>query len=257
MHRFQLPRLGSELASDGGKSDRFFSSSSFCYLGFVLAPRFFGQQLAEGFCAEFAGCTTSNTGSSDYWRGYFPVLLKMFVLSASSVVLWLAPLVGLDKRVSWHKSLQGLSLVAAVSCAIGAGNIARRLAEEAEIEELKIRAIKADVVDEISTSIYVSQAQRQQEAEAILASPGVDVESAREALEVLYSKDFEEEAEVTTPTATEPSELDKSLYAEVCKSREAGKTNTWIIENILKMKGRKFGEGKVKLQELLNQFEFE
>ena len=185
------------------------------------------------------------------------MLLKMFVLSASSVVLWLAPLVGLDKRVSWHKSLQGLSLVAAVSCAIGAGNIARRLAEEAEIEELKIRAIKADVVDEISTSIYVSQAQRQQEAEAILASPGVDVESAREALEVLYSKDFEEEAEVTTPTATEPSELDKSLYAEVCKSREAGKTNTWIIENILKMKGRKFGEGKVKLQELLNQFEFE
>jgi hypothetical protein len=185
------------------------------------------------------------------------MLLKMFVLSASSVVLWLAPLVGLDKRISWHKSTQGLSLVAAVSCAIGAGNIARRLAEEAEIEELKIRAIKADVVDEISTSIYVSQAQRQQEAEAILANPGIDVESAREALEVLYSKGFEEEAEVTTPTTTEPSELDKSLYAEVCKSREGGKTNTWIIENVLKMKGRKFAEGKVRLQALLSQFEGE
>lgn len=39
--------------------------------------------------------------------------------------------------------------------------------------------------------------------------------------------------------------------------REAGKTNTWIIENVLKMKGRKFGEGKVKLQELLDQFEGE
>jgi hypothetical protein len=183
--------------------------------------------------------------------------LKMFVLSCAAVALWLAPLTALDKRIGWHKSIQGLSLGAAVACAVSAGNIARKLAEETEIEELKARAIKADVVDEISTSIYVSQTQRQQEAEAILASPGVDVESAREALEVLYKKDFEEEAEVTTPTTTEPSELDKSLYAEVCKSREGGKTNTWIIENILKMKGRKFGEGKVKLQELLNQFESE
>jgi hypothetical protein len=184
----------------------------------------------------------------------------MFVLSASSVVLWLAPIVGLDKRISWHKSVQGLSLVVAVSCAIGAGNIARRLAEEAEIEDLKTKAIKADVVDEISTSIYVSQTQRQQEAEAILASPGVDVESAREALEVLYSKGSEEEAEeaeVTTPTTTELSELDKLLYAEICKSREGGKTNTWIIENVLKMKGRKFAEGKVRLQALLSQFEGE
>ena len=148
-------------------------------------------------------------------------------------------------------------MISAVACAVTAGNIARRLADEAEIEELKARAIKADVVDEISTSIYVSQVQRQQEAEAILASPGVDIESAREALEVLYSKGFEEEAEITTPTTMKPSELDKSLYAEVCKSREAGKTNTWIIENILKMKGRKFGEGKAKLQELLSKFESE
>jgi hypothetical protein len=183
--------------------------------------------------------------------------LKMFVLSGAALTLWLAPLTGLDKRIGWHKSIQGLSLCAAIACAVSAGNIACRLADEAEIEELKTRAIKADVVDEISTSVYVSQAQRQQEAETILASPGVDVELAREALEVLYSKGFEEETEVTTPTTTEPSELDKSLYAEVCKSREGGKTNTWIIENVLKMKGRKFAEGKVRLQGLLTQFEGE
>jgi hypothetical protein len=42
------------------------------------------------------------------------------------------------------------------------------LADEAEIEELKTRAINADVVDEIAVSAYVSQQQRQQEAEAIL-----------------------------------------------------------------------------------------
>jgi hypothetical protein len=183
--------------------------------------------------------------------------LKMWILSGTAIALWLAPLTALDKKVGWLKSIQGLSLGAAIACAVSAGNIARKLAEEVEIEELKTRAIKADVVDEISTSIYVSQAQRQQEAEAILASTGVDVESSREALEVLYSKGSEGEAEVTTLTTTEPSELDKSLYAEVCKSREGGKTNTWIIENVLKMKGRKFADGKVKLQALLSQFEGE
>jgi hypothetical protein len=94
--------------------------------------------------------------------------LKLFVLSGAALALWLTPLVALDKKVGWHKSVQGLSLMAAISCAIGAGNIARRLAEENEIETIKTRAITADVIDEISTSAYISQTQRQQEAEAIL-----------------------------------------------------------------------------------------
>jgi len=94
--------------------------------------------------------------------------LKMFVLSGSAIILWLAPLTALDKKVGWLKSIQGLSLGAAVACAVSAGNIARRLAEESEIEEIKTRAITADVVDKIAVSAYVSQQQRQQEAEAIL-----------------------------------------------------------------------------------------
>jgi hypothetical protein len=114
------------------------------------------------------------------------MLLKMFVLSGSAVILWLAPLATLDKRIGWHKSVQGLSLVVAVACAVSAGNIARKLAEENEIETIKTRAITADVVDEIAVSAYVSQQQRQQEAEAILnpvehleralALPDVEVE---------------------------------------------------------------------------------
>jgi hypothetical protein len=44
------------------------------------------------------------------------------------------------------------------------------------------------------------------------------------------------------------------MYLEIRKLMEAGKTKTWIIENILNMKGRKFGEGKVKLQGLLAKF---
>jgi hypothetical protein len=94
--------------------------------------------------------------------------LKLFVLSASSVVLWLAPLSALDKRLDINKALQGVSLTAAIACAVTAGNIAREQAEQNEIEEIKTRAITADVVDEIATSAYISQQQRQQEAEQIL-----------------------------------------------------------------------------------------
>jgi hypothetical protein len=47
---------------------------------------------------------------------------------------------------------------------------AREQAEQNEIEEIKTRAITADVVDEIATSAYISQQQRQQEAEQILAT---------------------------------------------------------------------------------------
>jgi hypothetical protein len=94
--------------------------------------------------------------------------LKMFVLSGAAVALWLVPLSALDKRIGWHKSMQGVTLCAAIACAVTAGNIARKQAEQNEIEEIKTRAITADVVDEIATSAYISQQQRQQEAEQIL-----------------------------------------------------------------------------------------
>jgi len=178
------------------------------------------------------------------------MLLKLIVLSSASLTLWLAPLVGLDKKVGWHKSVQGLSLGAAIACAVSAGNIARKLADENEIDELKTRAIKADVVDEIGVSVYVSQQQRQQEAELILTSPGLDVEENRKALEAIYSNDLQD-------TASASEHPDYPIYLEIRKSREAGKSPTWIVENVLKMGGRKFSEGKAKLQDLLNQFEGE
>ena len=183
--------------------------------------------------------------------------LKLFVLSASSVMLWLAPLTALDKKLDIHKALQGLSLTAAIACAVTAGNIAREQAEQNQIEEIKTRAITADVVDEIATSAYISQQQRQQEAEAILANPVEDVEEARQVLEAIYSAESEETEVTTIATTSEPTALEKSLYAEICKSQEVGKSSTWIIENILKMKGRKFAEGKEKLQILLNKFDGE
>ncbi|MEG3985401.1 hypothetical protein QUA08_32140 [Microcoleus sp. T3B2] len=120
--------------------------------------------------------------------------LKLFVLSASSVVLWLVPLAALDKKLDIHKALQGVSLCAAIACAVSAGNIARKLSEQGEIEAIKERAITADVVDEISTSVYISQKQRQQEAEQILATnertdeQEAELDSIRESLELLLNQ---------------------------------------------------------------------
>jgi len=120
--------------------------------------------------------------------------LKLFVLSASSVVLWLAPLTALDKTLDIHKALQGVSLTAAIACAVSAGNLARKQAEQNEIEEIKTRAIAADVVDEIATSAYISQQQRQQEAEQILATDErideqeAELNSIKESLELLLNQ---------------------------------------------------------------------
>ena len=96
------------------------------------------------------------------------MILKMFVLSGAAIVLWLTPLTTLDKRIGWHKAIQGMTLMGAVACAVVSGNIARKLSQQNEIEALKERAITADIEDEIATSVYVSQQQRQHEAESIL-----------------------------------------------------------------------------------------
>jgi len=120
--------------------------------------------------------------------------LKLFVLSASSVVLWLTPLTALDKTLDIHKALQGVSLGAAIACAVTAGNIARELSEQGEIEAIKERAITADVIDEISTSAYISQQQRQQKAEQILATDeqideqASELNSIKESLELLLNQ---------------------------------------------------------------------
>jgi hypothetical protein len=209
VHRFQLPWLGSEFALDGDKSDRLFAGSSLYFVVLVLALRFFSQHPAQNISQQFAGFAFGYAGSSNYWRGYFPMLLKMFVLSGSALILWLAPLTALDKKVGWLKSIQGLSLGAAIACAVSAGNIARRLAEEGEVEEIKTRAITADVIDEISTSAYISQTQRQQEAEAIL-NP---VEHLERALALTY-EDGERSELIVQEQLAEPEQNGESERAE-------------------------------------------
>jgi flagellar motility protein MotE (MotC chaperone) len=147
--------------------------------------------------------------------------LKLFVLSASSVVLWLTPLAALDKTLDIHKAVQGLSLGAAIACAVTAGNIARELSEQEEIEEIKTRAITADVVDEIATSAYISQQQRQQEAEQIL-NPREHLERS---LALTYDKEEESEP-IAQKQLAEPeqnAELERAERALQLKAKGWGK----------------------------------
>jgi hypothetical protein len=149
------------------------------------------------------------------------MLLKLIVLSSASLTLWLAPLVGLDKKIGWHKGIQGVSLCAAVACAVTAGNLARKLAKDAEIEAIKDAAINADVVDEIAVSAYVSQTQRQQEAEAIL-NP---VEHLERSLALASSEDEQSEPNVKKQLA-EPeqnAESERAVRALQLKAKGWGK----------------------------------
>jgi len=159
------------------------------------------------------------------------VQLKMWILSGTAIALWLAPLTALDKKVGWHKSAQGLSLVAAVACAVTAGNIARELFEQEEIEAIKTRAMTADVVDEIAVSAYVSQQQRQQEAEQIL--------NLREHLERSLALAYDEgegSEPITQNQLAEPEQND----AQNAESERA--------ERALQLKAKGWGKAKIILE---------
>jgi hypothetical protein len=156
------------------------------------------------------------------------MLLKMFVLSGSAVILWLAPLATLDKKVGWHKSIQGISLCIATACAVTAGNIARKLSEQGEIEAIKTRAITADVVDEIATSAYISQQQRQQEAEQIL--------NPREHLERSLALTYGDE-----------EELEPIVQKQLAEPEQNGSENP-DAERIMQLKAKGWGKAKIILE---------
>jgi hypothetical protein len=98
-------------------------------------------------------------------------------------------------------------------------------------KEIKTRAINADVVDEIATSAYISQQQRQQEAEQIL--------NPREHLErsLALTYDGEEESEpIAQNQLAEPEQND----AQNAESERA--------ERALQLKAKGWGKAKIILE---------
>jgi hypothetical protein len=240
VHRFLTPGVGSEFASYGIQSDRFFAGSTGNYLGERVAPGLLFKPVSKNIRSAVTSSAGKRSSRFGNRFGGVLMLLKMIVLSSSALVLWLAPLVGLDKKVGWHKSIQGLSLSAAVACAVSAGNIGHQLADESEIQELKTRAIKADVEDEIATEVYVSQAQRQQKAEQILnAQP--ETKETVEALKRAWLLDCAEpETEEIEPTESSVQRLNPPQNNTLVKDEETftslNLTQNQAIELIKKMR---------------------
>jgi hypothetical protein len=56
-----------------------------------------------------------------------------------------------------------------------------------------------------------------------------------------------------TSTSTSTSTSNKSLYRVVKALLEAGKSETFVIEEVLKLRGRRFAEGQARLRELLEE----
>jgi len=178
-------------------------------------------------------------------------LLKISALTVSGITLWLAPPFIFSRKIPLHNFMQGVALVSGFACAFEARRCALKAAKTEEFEAMKEAAVTADVVDEISTSIYISEQQRRKEAEAILAASSEEVEAKREALEAIYTNDLQPEISASTD---ENDTKEIELWWKVEAAQVQGKTTTWIIENILGKKGRKFSEGKKQLEELLKKF---
>jgi hypothetical protein len=109
-------------------------------------------------------------------------------LSLSGLTLWLVPPFIFSRKIPLHNFLQGIALVSGFACCFEARRCALGHAKAEEFEALKEAAINADAVDEISTSVYVSEQQRRNEAELLIAST-----SDRELLERALALSSEED----------------------------------------------------------------
>jgi predicted ribonuclease YlaK len=150
-------------------------------------------------------------------------LLKVSVLSISGLTLWLAPPFVFSHKIPLHNFMQGIALVSGFACCFEARRCALKVAKAEEFEAMKARAIDADVADELSTSIYVAEQQRRNEAELLIASS-----SDRELLERALALSSEEADEENIQLAEN--------------------ADTELKERILQLQARGYGKAKIILE---------
>jgi hypothetical protein len=86
--------------------------------------------------------------------------LRLWILSGTAIFLWLVPLYALDKKVMWHRAIQGTSLIAAFSCAIAASITAKKLSEFEKFEQAKKIMLLSDATDELAQNTYLLEQER-------------------------------------------------------------------------------------------------
>jgi hypothetical protein len=164
-------------------------------------------------------------------------LLKVSVLSLSGLTLWLAPPFIFSRKIPLHNFLQGVALVSGFACCFEGRRVALLVAKAEEFEAMKERAIDADVADELSTSIYVAEQQRRQEAEQILSGQPPEREETVEALKRAWLLDCDEPSEPVEPSVqtVNPPE-DNTLTADEETFTSLNLTRNQAIELIQKLR---------------------
>jgi len=150
-------------------------------------------------------------------------IVRISTLTLSGLTLWLAPPFVFSSKIPLHNFMQGAALVSGFACCFEARRGALILAKAEDFETMKARAIDADVVDELSTSIYVAEQQRRNEAELLIAS-----DSNRELLERALALSSEEEA---------------SQNGQLVENADAER-----LEKILQLQARGYGKAKIILE---------
>lgn len=150
-------------------------------------------------------------------------LLKVSALSISGVCLWLAPPLIFSRKIPLHNFMQGVALASSFACCFEARRCALKAAKAEEFEAMKDAAVAADLVDEISTSVYVSEQQRRNEAELLINNS-----SDRELLERALALNSEED---------EPENV-----------QLAENDDDELRERILQLQAKGYGKAKIILE---------
>ncbi len=139
-------------------------------------------------------------------------LLKVSALSISGLTLWLAPPFIFSRKIPLHNFMQGVALVSGFACCFEGRRCALKVAKAEEFEAMKDAAVAADVADELSTSIYVAEQQRRNEAELLIASSG-DRELLERALALSSDEDEPENVQLAQNADNELRERIHQLQA--------------------------------------------
>lgn len=174
--------------------------------------------------------------------------VKFGLLFGGSLLLWLVPL-----SLRLPRSIIGFSMLTSIAGFATAASVAvqwqkeeeltfNRHTMQREIQQHELATEAAAIMAQVTADYFPNP--------IALEVPASSVEPASSAESAVEVRQAEPEQSIPA-TATTSREADKALYLAVKGLLEAGKSQTWIIEEVLKLKGRKFSEGKERLQALL------
>ncbi|WP_414544294.1 hypothetical protein [Nostoc sp. CCY0012] len=169
--------------------------------------------------------------------------LKTSCLLASASAFWLAALSPIPNIA--RAATYGLAITASVQLV---QESRRLMVQDARRAALLIMNRE---LEHIEIALHTQQ-QEQALYEVYGAYPPEVKDELTKSLEHLYqepSANHDHESSGSTSTSTS----DKSLYRVVKALLEAGKSETFVIEEVLKLRGRRFAEGQARLRQLLEE----